>query len=213
MVVRAAVLARIRSSRGGFQHRGAAPLRRSWLFLADSRQRAEHGPAGSLALLFVLPSFAFGVVAGGVSRVISGRCARCRPVVRFLQRAVLCEVGEDGFGAAGQQEARGIRKAQQRFHMALLAQHAQFGERMRDDALGHQHRKRPDERHSNAFGRAGSRSQPVRGAWHEFGGVRRARIASRWLRLHGNSLPSRRWMRASPVSSGSIEAMQRRLTR
>jgi len=34
-------------------------------------------------------------VAVGVSRGHSGRRARCRPVVRFLQRAVLFEVGED----------------------------------------------------------------------------------------------------------------------
>ena len=72
--------------------------------LADSRQRAEHFPAGSLPLRVVLPCFAFGpstalrtgFVAGGVSRGHSGRCARGRPEVRFLQRAVFCEVGEDG---------------------------------------------------------------------------------------------------------------------
>jgi len=83
--------------------------RRSWPFLADSRQRAEHGPAGSLPLRVVLPCFAFGpstalrtgVVAGGVSRGHSGRCARCRPVVRWLHRAVLCEVGEDGADGGG----------------------------------------------------------------------------------------------------------------
>ena len=40
-------------------------------------------------------------MAGGVSRGHSGRCARGGAVVRFLLRAVLCEVGEngpDGFG-------------------------------------------------------------------------------------------------------------------
>ena len=83
--------------------------RRSWPFLADSRQRAEHGPAGSLPLSVVLPCFAFGpstalrtgFVAGGVSRSHSGRCARGGSVVRFLQRAVLCEVGEHGADGGG----------------------------------------------------------------------------------------------------------------
>jgi len=50
--------------------------RRSWRFSADSRQRAEHGPAGSLPLRVVLPCFAFGIVPGGLSRGHSGRCAR-----------------------------------------------------------------------------------------------------------------------------------------
>jgi len=83
--------------------------RRSWRFSADSRQRAEREPAGSLPLRVVLPCFAFGpstalrtgVVAGGVSRGHSGRCARGGSVVRFLQRVVLCEVGEDGADGGG----------------------------------------------------------------------------------------------------------------
>jgi len=40
-------------------------------------------------------------VAGGVSRGHSGRCARCRPVVRWLQRAMLCEVDENGSDGVG----------------------------------------------------------------------------------------------------------------
>ena len=73
-----------------------APPRRLWPFLADSRQRAEHGPAGSLPLRVVLPCFAFGFVAGGVTRGHGGRCARGGSVVRFLPRAMLFEVGENG---------------------------------------------------------------------------------------------------------------------
>jgi len=45
--------------------------------------------------------FAFGIVPGGVSRSISGRCARGGSVVRFLQRAVLFEVSEDGADGGG----------------------------------------------------------------------------------------------------------------
>jgi len=58
-------------------------------------------PCVILAAACRLPDFAFGVVAGGVSRSQSGRGARVGSVVRFLQRAVLCEViedGPDGFG-------------------------------------------------------------------------------------------------------------------
>ena len=50
-------------------------------------------PCGIVAALCWLPGFAFGIVAGGVSRGMSGRCAG-GALVRFLQRAVLCEVGE-----------------------------------------------------------------------------------------------------------------------
>lgn len=35
----------------------------------------------------------------GLDRANGGLCARCRPLVRVLQRAVLCEVGEDGGGS------------------------------------------------------------------------------------------------------------------
>jgi len=74
--------------------------------LADSRQWAERGLAGSWPLRVVLPCFAFGVVAGGMSRGHGGRCARGGSVVRFLPRAVLCEMGEAwmtpcGYGADG----------------------------------------------------------------------------------------------------------------
>jgi len=54
-----------------------------------------------LPLRVVLPCFAVGVVAGGVSRGHSGRCARGGSVVRFLQRAVLFEVGENGADGGG----------------------------------------------------------------------------------------------------------------
>jgi len=109
VVAQAPVWARIGRSRAGFRHRGGAPPRCRWPFLADSRQRAEHGPAGSLPLRVVLPCFAFGpstalrtgFVAGGLSRGHSGRCARGGSVVRFLPRAVLCEVGEDGSDGCG----------------------------------------------------------------------------------------------------------------
>jgi len=40
-------------------------------------------------------------VAGGLSRGHSRWCARFGPVVRFLQRAVLCEVVEDGADGGG----------------------------------------------------------------------------------------------------------------
>jgi len=70
-------------------------------FLSESRQWAEHGPAGFLRLRVVLPCFAFGVVDGGVSRVHGRRWARGRSVVRFLPRAVLFEVGEDGADGGG----------------------------------------------------------------------------------------------------------------
>jgi len=75
--------------------------RRSWPFPTGCRQRAEHFPAGSWPLRVVLPGFAFGGVAGGVSRGYSGRCARGGSVVRFFQRAVLFEVGEDGADGGG----------------------------------------------------------------------------------------------------------------
>jgi len=80
--------------------------RRSRRFLAGCRPRVERFPAGSWPLHVVLPRFAFGIVAGGLSRGMSGRCARGGSVVRFLQRAVLCEVGEAwmtpcGYGADG----------------------------------------------------------------------------------------------------------------
>jgi len=75
--------------------------RRSWRFSADSRQPAEHFPGVSLPLRVVLPCFAFGVVAGGLSRGHRGRCARGGSVVRFLKRAVLCEVGEDDSDGCG----------------------------------------------------------------------------------------------------------------
>ena len=48
--------------------------------------------------------FRLGVVADSAitrSRSHRGRCARCRPVVRWLPRAVLCEVGEDGSDGCG----------------------------------------------------------------------------------------------------------------
>ena len=93
----------------GFRHRGGAAPQRPWPFLADFRQRAERFPAGSWPLRVVLPCFAFGpstalrtgFVAGGVSRGHGGRCARGGSVVRFLQRVVLCEVGEDGADGGG----------------------------------------------------------------------------------------------------------------
>ena len=40
-------------------------------------------------------------MAGEVSRGHSGRCARCRPVVRFLHRAVFREVVEDRADGGG----------------------------------------------------------------------------------------------------------------
>jgi len=78
-----------------FRHRGRAAPQRPWPFLADSRQRAERGPADSLPLRVVLPCFAFGIVPGGLSRGHSGRCARGGSVVRFLQRAVFCGKTQD----------------------------------------------------------------------------------------------------------------------
>jgi len=50
VVAQAPVWAQIGRSRVGFRHRGGAAPQRPWPFLADSRQRAEHGPAGSLPL-------------------------------------------------------------------------------------------------------------------------------------------------------------------
>ena len=96
MVAQAPVWAQIGRSRVEFRHSAGAPPRRLWPFLADSRQRAERGPADSLPLRVVLPCFAFGIVAGGVLRGDSGRCARGGSVVRFLPRAMLFEVGENG---------------------------------------------------------------------------------------------------------------------
>ena len=58
-------------------------------------------PCGIVAASCGLPGFAFGVVPGGVSRSHSGRCARGGSVVRFLPRAVLLEVGEDGADGGG----------------------------------------------------------------------------------------------------------------
>jgi len=101
VVAQASVWTRIGRSRVGFRHRGGATPHRPWPFLADSRQRAERFPAGSWPLRGVLPGFAVGVVAGEVSRGISGRGARGGSVVRFYQRAVLCEVGEDGADGGG----------------------------------------------------------------------------------------------------------------
>lgn len=59
----------------------------------------DSGPSAALRILAAscrFPVFAFGVVAGGMSRRRGGRCARCRPVVRWLQHTVLFEVVEDG---------------------------------------------------------------------------------------------------------------------
>ncbi len=53
MVAQAPVWARIGCLRVGFRHRGGAAPRRPWPFLADFRQRAEHGPAGWLPLRVV----------------------------------------------------------------------------------------------------------------------------------------------------------------
>jgi len=58
-------------------------------------------PCGIVAASCGLPGSAVGVVPGGVSRGYSGRCARGGPVVRFLKRAVLFEVGEDGADGGG----------------------------------------------------------------------------------------------------------------
>ena len=58
-------------------------------------------PCGIMATSCSLPNFAFGFVAGGLSRGYSGRCARGGSVVRFLKRAVFCEVGEDGADGGG----------------------------------------------------------------------------------------------------------------
>ena len=74
-------------------------LRGDFSLIPDSRPR--HCSAGSWPLRVVLPCFTFGVLAGGVSRGRGGRCARGGSVVRFLQRAVLCEVGEDGADRGG----------------------------------------------------------------------------------------------------------------
>jgi|GEM_PF-4597035 len=54
-----------------------------------------------MAALSWLPGFAVSGVPGGVSRSISGRCARGGSVVRFLKRAVLFEVDEDGADGGG----------------------------------------------------------------------------------------------------------------
>jgi len=80
----------------GSAARGDFPL------VADSGPAAGRSlPCGIMAAPYWLPGFAFGVVAGGVSRSISGRCARGGSVVRFLKRAVLFEVGEDGADGGG----------------------------------------------------------------------------------------------------------------
>jgi len=57
-------------------------------------------PCGIMAALYWLPGFAVSGVPGGVSRGRSGQCARGGAVVRFYQRAVLFEVGEDGADGA-----------------------------------------------------------------------------------------------------------------
>jgi len=108
-VAKAPVLGADQSFASGISASRAALLRRSRRFLADSWQRAEHGPADSLPLRVVLPGFAFDLVAGGVSRGISGRCARFGPVVRFLQRAVLCEVARMALIAVGSSVLATIR--------------------------------------------------------------------------------------------------------
>ena len=81
-------------------------------FAAISRRFPAAGralPCGILAAPCCLPGFAFGpstvlrtgFVAGGVSRGHGGRCARGGSVVRFLPRAVLCEVAENGADGGG----------------------------------------------------------------------------------------------------------------
>ena len=101
VVAQAPVWERLGRSRVAFRHRGAAPLRRRWPLLANSRQRAERFPADSLPLRVALPCFALGVAAGGVSRGHSGRCARGGSIERLLSRAVLYEVEEHGADGGG----------------------------------------------------------------------------------------------------------------
>jgi len=54
VVAQALVRVRVKGSRVGFVDGGAASPGRAWPFLADSQQRAEHGPAGSLPLRVVV---------------------------------------------------------------------------------------------------------------------------------------------------------------
>jgi len=72
--------------------------RRSWRLPTGCRAAGRALPCGIVAAPCGLPDFAFGVVAGGVLRGYSGRCARGGSVVRFLKRAVLFEVDEDSGG-------------------------------------------------------------------------------------------------------------------
>jgi len=67
---------------------------------AALRDRGRIGSGGGFA---VGPSTALrtGFVPDGVSRGHSGRCARCRPVVRFLHRGVFREVVEDRADGGG----------------------------------------------------------------------------------------------------------------
>jgi len=75
--------------------------RRSWRFPLVADKRAERCPAGSWPRCVGLPGFAVSGLPGGVSRGYSGRCARGGSVVRFLPRAALYEVGEDGADGGG----------------------------------------------------------------------------------------------------------------
>ena len=87
----------------GFRHRGPRRLAVVGHFslIPGSGRSTALRDRCRLPVRVVFLSFVFGVVAGGASCGYSGRCASCRPVVRFLQRAVLFEVGEDGADGGG----------------------------------------------------------------------------------------------------------------
>lgn len=66
------------------------------------QHRAVEHRAGMAHLLV---AHIHGVVAGGKLRSLSGQCARSGPEVRLLQRAMFCEVGEDGADRRGSFDA------------------------------------------------------------------------------------------------------------
>ena len=86
----------------GFRLRGAAQQCSARPFLTVSCQPPERSPAVSWPRRSGSDSgCAVGRAAGRRSRSRSGRCPRCWPVVRFFQRTVLLEVGEDGANGGG----------------------------------------------------------------------------------------------------------------
>ena len=93
-------LGKDRTCASALRHHVGAQPGRPWPFLTQSRQRAKRAPAGSPPHLMAVGFRCWG--AWPILRLRGhghGRWpARSGAVVRFRQRVVLCEVGEDGCG-------------------------------------------------------------------------------------------------------------------